>query len=330
MTGGLLEGVLVVDLSRALAGPHAAMMLGDLGARVIKVEPPGGDESRSWGPPFVSGHGAPESTYFLSCNRNKESIVLDLNSEEGRGVLRSLLQRADVLVENRAPGEVTRIGVPIGDILAGIYGAFGVVAALYDRARTNRGHVVGTSLLAACVGAHAFHGTRFTVAGEVPQATGDHHPAICPYGVFHASDGPVQIAVGNDVLWRAFAREFGIDRPEWSTNARRVERRQEVIAAVEAQFTASSQANLLARLSALGVPAGQIRDLGEVYGWEQTRSQGLVVDVEHATLGDIALPGSPLRFDRAPFSGSREVHAAPPVLDQDGREIRRWIAAEGG
>ena len=294
MTGGLLEGVLVVDLSRALAGPHAAMMLGDLGARVIKVEPPGGDESRSWGPPFVSGHGAPESTYFLSCNRNKESIVLDLKDEEGRGVLRSMLQRADVLVENfrpgvlkrlgfddrhlrevnprlivlsitgfgpdgpegdrpgydqivqgeaglmsltgRAPGEVTRIGVPIGDILAGVYGAFGVVAALYDRTRTNGGHVVGTSLLAACVGAHAFHGTRFTVVGEVPRATGDHHPAICPYGVFHASDGPVQIAVGNEVLWRAFAREFGIDRPQWSTNARRVEQRQEVIAAVEAEF----------------------------------------------------------------------------------------------
>src|SRR5580700_10448996 len=110
MTGGLLEGVLVVDLSRALAGPHAAMMLGDLGARVIKVEPPGGDESRSWGPPFVSGHGAPESPYFLSCNRNKESIVLGLKDEEGRGVLRSLLRRADVLVENFRPGVLERLG----------------------------------------------------------------------------------------------------------------------------------------------------------------------------------------------------------------------------
>ena len=85
---GPLAGIVVVDLSRALAGPHAAMMLGDLGARVIKVEAPGrGDDTRNWGPPFVTPeHGDRESTYFLSCNRNKESVTLDLKSaDEGRG-----------------------------------------------------------------------------------------------------------------------------------------------------------------------------------------------------------------------------------------------------
>ena len=96
---GPLEGVIVVDLSRALAGPHAAMMLGDLGARVIKVEVPGrGDDTRAWGPPFVGPEEARESTYFLSCNRNKESITADLKSPEGKEILTRLVRRADVLV----------------------------------------------------------------------------------------------------------------------------------------------------------------------------------------------------------------------------------------
>src|SRR3984957_15904765 len=88
---GPLAGVLVVDLSRALAGPHATMMLGDLGARVIKVESPEGDDSRGWGPPFMTGDdGQRYSTYFLSCNRNKESIVLDLKADDGHDILSRL------------------------------------------------------------------------------------------------------------------------------------------------------------------------------------------------------------------------------------------------
>ena len=109
---GPLDGVLVVDLTRALAGPHAAMMLGDLGARVIKVESPGsGDDSRGWGPPFVQpDDGQRESTYFLSANRNKESIALDLKDDADREVLTELLRRADVLMENFRPGTLARLG----------------------------------------------------------------------------------------------------------------------------------------------------------------------------------------------------------------------------
>ena len=110
---GPLDGVTVVDLSRALAGPHAAMMLGDLGARVIKVESPGtGDDTRGWGPPFVGPEDARESTYFLSCNRNKESIVLDLKSEDGKTTLTRLIRVCDVLVENFRPGVLDRLGFP--------------------------------------------------------------------------------------------------------------------------------------------------------------------------------------------------------------------------
>jgi crotonobetainyl-CoA:carnitine CoA-transferase CaiB-like acyl-CoA transferase len=186
-SGGSLHGTVVLDLSRALAGPHAAMLLGDLGARVIKVEQPGsGDDTRGWGPPFVGPEDEPVSTYFLSCNRNKESLELDLKSEEGRDLLTRLLRVADVVVENfrpgvlerlgfapqrmhelnprlvicsitgfggdgpeggRAgydqiaqgeaglmsitgpgPGEPTKVGVPIGDLLSGLHAAYGVLA----------------------------------------------------------------------------------------------------------------------------------------------------------------------------------------------------------
>src|SRR5512135_1750491 len=109
-----LDGVIVLDLSRALAGPHATMMLGDLGARVIKVEhPDGGDETRRWGPPFVGPEGRRETTYFLSCNRNKESVTVDLATAEGLGLLERLLRRADVLVENFRPGVLDRLGLPV-------------------------------------------------------------------------------------------------------------------------------------------------------------------------------------------------------------------------
>lgn len=380
---GPLDGVLVVDLSRALAGPHAAMMLGDQGARVIKVEAPGhGDDTRGWGPPFVHPEeGDRESTYFLSCNRNKESITLDLKSPDGAHTLSRLIGRADVLVENFRTGvldrlgfdmdrlrelnprlivlsitgfghdgpeggrsgydqiaqgegglmsltgpsddEPTKVGVPIADLLAGMYGAFGVVSALHERERTGRGQVVRTSLLASVVGVHAFQGTRYTVAGEVPGAAGRHHPSICPYGLFQAADGMVQIAVGSETLWRAFAAAFGVDRPEWSTNAARVADRDAVVAAVDGAFAAFGRAELIERLAALGTPAGQVRTLDEVYSWDQTISQGLLIDVEHPSLGRLTLPGPPIRYD----TDDPVQHRAPPTLGQHNEAVSEWLDA---
>jgi crotonobetainyl-CoA:carnitine CoA-transferase CaiB-like acyl-CoA transferase len=385
--GGPLAGVLVLDLTRALAGPHAAMMLGDQGARVIKVEAPGtGDDTRGWGPPFLYPEaGGRESSYFMSCNRNKESIALDLKSDDGRQLLTRLVRQADILVENfrtgvldrlgfsvqrlhelnprlvilsitgfghdgpeggragydqiaqgegglmsltgNRPDEPTKVGAPIADLLAGMYGAFGAVAALHERNRTGRGAVVRTSLLAGVVGVHAFQGTRYTLAGEVPGTAGAHHPSICPYGLFHAADGMVQIAVGSDRLWAAFAAEFGIGRPDWQHNAERVADKDAVVAAVNAAFARHPRAELIDRLAELGIPAGQVRSLDEVYGWEQTRSQGLLISVEHPTLGTLQLPGPPIRYD----DGGRAGHLAPPMLDQHGESIRRWLdEVEGG
>ena len=386
-SSGPLAGTVVVDLSRALAGPHAAMMLGDLGARVIKVETPGtGDDTRGWGPPFVGPEDAKESTYFLSCNRNKESIALDLKSDDGKDTLTRLVRHADVLVENFrtgvldrlgfsvdrlhelnprlvvlsitgfghdgpeggragydqiAQGEAglmsltgpdadspTRVGVPIGDLLAGMYGAYGAAAALVERERTGRGTVVRTSLLAAIVGVHAFQGTRYTVAGEVPQAQGNHHPSLSPYGSFRCSDAIVQVAVGSEGLWRKFAPVIGLDAddPRFAQNRARVERREELIEIVNAAFADRVVDEVLADLERAGVPAGEVRTLDRVYDWDQTRSQGLLVDVEHSSLGTVTLPGPPLRFD-----GSEAVqHRPPPRLDEHAATVRAWLDEQDG
>jgi len=387
---GPLQDVLVVDLSRALAGPHATMMLGDLGARVIKVEVPGhGDDTRGWGPPFVGEPAERVSTYFLSANRNKESIALDLKDPADRETLLELVDRADVVVENfrtgvldrlglgipalqernprlvvlsitgfghdgpeggragydqiaqgeaglmsltgSGPDDPQRVGVPIADLLAGMYGAYGVVAALNQRHRTGVGNVVRTSLLAAVVGVHAFQGTRWTVAGEVGQAEGNHHPSIAPYGLFHCRDGSVQIAVGSEGLWRRFCQTFGLD-PDTdglATNAERVANRTRTIAVVEDAFSHWDASDLLVNLAEAGIPAGKVRTLDEVYQWDQTASQGLLVDVKHPTMGSLTLPGPPLRFFAADGQeNTPRGHSSPPLLDEHGSAIRDWLGED--
>jgi crotonobetainyl-CoA:carnitine CoA-transferase CaiB-like acyl-CoA transferase len=198
-----------------------------------------------------------------------------------------------------------------------------VVAALYDRTRTGHGRVVRTSLLASVVGAHAYQGTRWTVAGEVPQAIGNDHPSIAPYGSYRCADGLLQVGVANQGLWRRFAPIVGIDPddPRFSTGADRSRNRGELGALIEKAFAAGTRAQWLARLSEAGVPAGAIRSIDEVYEWDQTRSQGLVIDVEHPVLGRIELPGPALRFDGETPRG----HTAPPELGQHTADILTWL-----
>lgn len=378
---GPLGDIVVLDLSRALAGPHAAQMLGDLGARVIKVEhPEGGDESRGWGPPFV-GPDHDISTYFLAANRNKQSIAVDMKSDEGKQLIERLVRQCDVLIENfrtgvldrlgfsaerlhelnprlvilsitgfghdgpeggrpgydqiaqgeaglmsltGPPGEPYRVGASIADLLAGIHGAYGVAAALYERERTGKGDIVRTSLLAAVTGVHSYHGTTWTVGGQVPTANGNHHASIAPYGAFHCADGMLQIAVANENQWRKTATLLDIDPdiPKYATNRERFAHRDELIADMEKSLAAHGRAHWLAALGELGVPAGAIRSIDEVYAWNQTRSQGLLVEVDHPVLGRIELPGPPLRFE-----GTEPVeHTAPPALGQDGEAVLTWLA----
>lgn len=356
-------------------------MLGDLGARVIKIESPDGDDSRRWGPPFVNG----ESTYFLSINRNKESVVLDLKADDGRAALTALIERADVVIENfrtgtlarlgfdderigqlnpraivlsitgfghdgpeagrpgydqiaqgeaglmavtgSAPNDPQRIGVPIADVLAGMNGAFGIVAALFDREKTGKGSIIRTSLLASTIGAHVFQGTAQTVAGVTGTARGNQHPSLAPYGLFHCRDGHIQIAVGTEGHWNALCHVLQLNADErFATNAGRVEHGDELVNLINSALANGELDTTIDALTAAGVPAGRVRSLDEVYSWDQTRSQGLVVEVDHSTIGPIDIPGPPLRW----FDGVTEVtptgHTAPPTLGEHTNAVLQWLA----
>lgn len=373
--GGPLEGVRVVDLTRALAGPYATLMLADAGADVLKIERPGtGDDTRGWGPPFAQppDGGGRESAYFLSINRGKRSVELNLKDDDDLERLRGLIREADVLAENFRPGVMeqlgldeealaelnprlvvlsitgfgeggpdghrpgfdqiaqgegglmgitgpvggppTKVGVPIADILAGMFGAFGVSNALVERDRSGRGQWVRTSLLAGMIAVHTYQGTRWLVAGEVPEPGGNRHPTIQPYGAYECADGVLNIAVGSEGLWRRFAPlvDLDPDDPRFATNGDRVARVDELEEAMAPALRAAGVGEWLARLDAAGVPAGRVRRLDEVYAAPQVAHLGLVDVVAHPTLGDVRLPGTPLAYSRTP----RGSPLPPPTLGE--------------
>jgi formyl-CoA transferase len=376
---GPLAGVHVLDLARVLAGPYAAMLLADLGAEVIKVERPGaGDDTRTWGPPFVATGEGPESTYFLSVNRGKRSAAIDLKDAAERGFTEALVRWADVLIENFRPGVMERlglgddrlaelnprlirlsisgfgdvgpdsdrvgydqilqaeggvmsvtgaaggspvkVGVPIADISAGLFGVVGVLAALVERDRSGIGQRVATSLLAGQVGIHTFQATRYLIAGDIPGLSGNHHPTVAPYGVFDAADGPVVIAVGNDDIWRRFAPLAGLAATDerFSTNAARLAGAAELTEIINSAFARRRVADWLADLHRAGVPAGELKSMDRVYSGAQLQAQNLVWEVDHERLGRIRLPGNPLQFSRTAIAPG----LPPPTLGQHTGEVR--------
>lgn len=386
MGPGPLAGVRVIDLTRALSGPYATLMLADAGAEVIKVEHPrGGDDSRGWGPPFVGEGDHQQSTYFLSINRSKRSVTLDLKDGTDVARLEALIAGADVLVENFRPGVMDRLGLdaatieeryprlvvlsitgfgeggpdghrsgfdqivqgeaglmsitgevggppmkfgaPITDILSGMFGAYGVVAALHERARSGRGQRVTTSLLASAVAVHAYHGTMWTVGGQVPVQTGNRHPTISPYGAFRCSDGWVNIAVGSEGLWERFAPLVGlaVDDARFATNRDRVVHIAELAAAIEEVMGTGTVDEWMVLLDEAGVPAGRIRRIDEVYAWPQVAHLGLVDHVEDDVLGGLDLPGAPVRWSRS----GRRAPVAPPHLGQDDDRFDELLGSEG-
>jgi crotonobetainyl-CoA:carnitine CoA-transferase CaiB-like acyl-CoA transferase len=395
---GPLAGVRVLDLARVLAGPYAAMLLGDLGAEVIKVERPGaGDDTRHWGPPFVQATGdaadgdvaGAESTYYLSVNRGKRSAAIDLKDPGEREFVEALVRWADVLVENFRPGVMDRlglsddrlaelnprlirlsisgfgergpdrdrigydqilqaeggvmsltgtaasravkVGVPIADISAALFGVIGVLGALVEREHSGLGQRVSTSLLAGQVGIHTFQATRYLIAGQVPGISGNHHPTVAPYGVFDAADGPLVIAVGNDDIWRRFAPLAGLDPADtrFATNALRLGRLGELHEIMNAALGQRTVADWLDLLRRSGVPAGELKTLDRVYDSEQARAEDLVWEVDHPRLGVIRLPGHPVHYSRSDVAPG----LPPPILGEHTDELRaamlRPVRADG-
>lgn len=367
-----LSDVVVVDLSRIFAGPYCTMILGDLGATIIKVEQPGkGDDTRQFGPPYTAG----ESAYYLGLNRNKYSITLDFSTPEGKQRLLELLKSATVLVENFRPGtlakqglsyedvqainpgliycsisgygqtgpyamrpgydfvaqaesglmavtgeadgEPQRVGVPVADISAGMYGCVAILAALNYRRRTGKGQYIDISLLESAASFLGNVSANHLISGEEAVRYANGHPNIVPYQAFRTQDGYVVVACGNDRLYRSFCKVLGreelITDPRFATNPQRVRHRNELVPQLQEQFLQRKSEEWLEALRAAGIPCGQINLVSQVFRDPQILARGLVWECEHPAAGPIRLAGSPIRMSETPA----RLYKAPPLLGED-------------
>ncbi len=366
-----LDGLKVLDLTRVLAGPYCTMLLGDMGADVVKVERPGaGDDTRGFGPPFVNG----ESAYFMSVNRSKRSLTLDLKHARGLAILRELAARADVLVENFRPGqmeafglgyEATRainprlvfcsisgyghtgpdaslpgydliiqgeggvasltgdpdgppykVGASQGDIVAGMMAFQGILLALLTRGRDGRGQKIDIGMLDCQVALLTYQAGIYFATGQSPTRTGNRHPTIVPYETFRCQDGFLNVACGNDSLWREFCQMAGLERlmddPRFRTNRDRVENAAALRAMLEPMMRQRTTGEWLAGLRAHGIPAGRIQSVQEVCEHPQTRAREMVVPLDHPKAGPIRVTGVPIKLSETPGG----IELPPPVLGE--------------
>jgi crotonobetainyl-CoA:carnitine CoA-transferase CaiB-like acyl-CoA transferase len=368
---GPLSGIRVLDFSRVLAGPAASMALADLGAEVIKVEPPGdGDDTRTF-PPFDQGH----SVYFLGINRGKKSIVIDLKAEAGVALARDLVAKCDILVENYRPGVMdrlglgyetlstinprliycaisgfgmtgplrdypsfdivtqamsgafsvngerdrppTRLGIPLGDLVGGVNGPIGILAALYERTVTGKGRLIDVSLLDGLMGLLAYLPQIAWHNDENPKPQGAQHPNLVPYGVFPVKDGLIVIACLTNAFWgnicRALELESYIDDDRFNMIEKRRENRVEVDALVTSKTSLLSFDELAIIFTKHNVPHAPILGVRDALAQPQAVAREMVVETEHAALGTIRIVNRSIKFPE----NQQPVPTAPPVLGQD-------------
>ena len=372
---GPLDGLIVADLSRVLAGPYCTMLLADMGATVIKVESPAGDETRTWTPPERDD----VSTYYLSINRNKRSVVLDFNDAGDIELTRELLRRADIAVENFKPGGLRkfgldydsvqavnrrlvylsisgfgtaegawlpgydlvvqavsglmsltgdnhgaayRAGVAVFDVMTGLHGLIGTLAALHQREQTGNGQHVEVNLLASAMSGLVNQSGAYAAAGVVPHRMGNAHPSVYPYQTMPTKDRDVIIAAANDRQFRSLCEVLGIadvaDDPRFRLNADRTTNRAELHPLLLEKLSEWSADDLFLSLNRAGVPCGPINSIAE--GVQLAERLGLepLVDVGNginAIRNPITFSASDLRYD-----------LPPPTLGADGDEIKAWLA----
>jgi crotonobetainyl-CoA:carnitine CoA-transferase CaiB-like acyl-CoA transferase len=384
---GPLSHIRVLDLSRIMAGPWATQILADLGADVIKVERRGaGDDTRQWGPPYLKdrdGAETKESGYYLSVNRGKRSIEVDLTRERDQEVLRALAARSDVVLENFKAGTLARygldyaslakvnprlvycsitgfgqtgpkrdnvaydfmiqamgglmsvtgapdgepgggpqkVGVPIIDIMTGMYATIGVLAALARRAETGQGEQIDLGMLDVSVAMLANQAMNYLVSGKAPVRRGNKHPNIQPQDVFAVSDGHIVIAVGNDEQFRRFSEAISrpelADDPRFATNVERV-RNLDVLHPLIAGILAQRPlAHWIAAFGERSVPCGPINTIPMVFEDEQVKHREMLRDIPHPLAGTVPQVVSPLRFANNPLKFTQ----SPPLLGQHTEEV---------
>lgn len=383
-----LAGLKVVELARILAGPWIGQVLADLGADVVKVESPQGDDTRRWGPPFVrdAGGGEGDAAYFHACNRGKRSLVADFRNEDQRMQVRELATHADVLIENFKVGDLARYGldyaalhalnprlvycsvtgfgqdgpyahragydamiqamggimsltgeadgapqktgVAFGDIFAGLHGAIAIQAALLQRQRTGCGQHIDIALLDCMVGVLGNQAMNYLVSGQSPTRMGSAHPNIVPYQPFAARDGELMLAVGNDAQFAKLCEALGeaglADDPRFANNAARVRHRDALVPLLAAAFADIARDDILGKLERLGVPAGPINDMAQVFDDPQVRHRGMRLQLDAPGLEGGAVPGvrTPIRFSEARLALGR---ASPRLGAQRMDDVlREW------
>jgi len=227
-----------------------------------------------------------------------------------------------------------RIGVPIGDLLAGYFAGIGILVALVERERSGRGQWLDTSLLAALAGSLSFQAGRFLNTGRVPPPVGNHHPLTSPMGVYRARDGHLNLAVGSEVMWRRFCEAIGrsalTEDPRFATNQGRIDHRPALNTILEEVLGQASTTEWVERLNRAGVACGPIYDLGQVFADPQVQQLRLVEDVLHPLHGPMRVLGQPVALHRTPA----KVTAPSPLPGQHTREVLSLagldpVAAEG-
>lgn len=382
-TNGPLTGIRVLDITRVLAGPWASQLLADYGAEVIKLERPRhGDDTRNWGPPWLrdgDGRETSESAYFLSTNRNKRSVTVNLGHPEGAKLTRELAARCDVVMENfkvgtmkkfgldyaalcdvnpaliycsisaygqegsratrpgydamiqasgglmsitgEPDGSPQKAGVAIADIMAGMYAASAILAALLERDRSGSGQHLDIPLYDSQVAWLANQNMNFLLGDEVPGRLGTAHPNLVPYQAFPCADGFLMLAVGNDEQFNSCCKCLGIPATatdkRFVTNAYRVENRAILVDEMTAAFQKQTASFWLNEFAKCGVPAGPIQTVAEVLTDEFADERQLVRTLSRADGLEVPTVANPVRFSATPVA----YRHAPPQLGQHTAEV---------
>ncbi len=366
-----LDGLRVLDQTQVMAGPYSTMLLADMGAEVIKIEPPGGETTRQMKLQVAPGVAAA----FVAVNRNKRGLVLDLKQPDGVAILKQLAATADVLVENYRPGVAKRlgvdydtlsrinprliycsvsgfgqtgpyadqggydliaqgmsgimsvtgteggppvkVGVPVADLGAGLFAAFGILCAVRARRVTGRGQFVDTSLFEAGLALSVWEATEFWYTGRVPRPLGTAHRMSAPYQAFRASDGHFTVGASNEKLWPLFARVLGLDHlvrdPRFATVTARLENRAVLQELIEQVTSKESRQHWLARCEAAGIPAGPIYSVPEALADPHAQARGMVQELDHPVAGRVKGLGNPVKLSASPAT----MRKAAPILGED-------------
>uniref|UniRef100_A0A8B9KMJ1 Succinyl-CoA:glutarate-CoA transferase n=1 Tax=Astyanax mexicanus TaxID=7994 RepID=A0A8B9KMJ1_ASTMX len=354
-----LDGVKVLDLTRVLAGPFATMILGDLGAEVIKVERPGpGDDTRAWGPPFVGE----ESAYFLSVNRNKKSIAVNLKDPEGAKLVTELATRCDILVENYLPGKLDEMGLGYKQLSQVapqiIYCSISVwISKKTVMAQDSKSSSVSfhshMKLLSAMrefpeltkqwgvmnllrfkslffffffffqVACLTHIASNYLNAGKEARRWGTAHESIVPYQGFRTKDGYLIVGSGNNQQFFSVCKVLNLNNlaeiPKYKTNNLRVQHRKELLKLLSDRFLEESTDEWLRRFEDTGVPCGPINTIQQVFSDPQVAHNGLILEMDHPTSGRIAVAGPAVRFSSFQFGKP----TSPPVIGQHTVEVLR-------